>query len=323
LKECKDLAVAGMGVRTEAKPNIAECLLERTGQKKETDRKKAAMQEAKLKREAGEQLLGDEMAACFAGKGKGAVDATCIADAVTANSILLKEMIGGKTDADKEKHLKKMTKQVMLNKVGDMFSECMDIELQGIAKPWPNEKHKAAHTLCAAEFVSSMGATSTDSEADILMHHATLFEGIQQCTDEPDEEAMKTCRKSAKDAAKAKGVHPSKALQVARIGQNRAAAKGWSACLGTLVPAATTATATGDATCKAVAKEALAKMSGFTGFEDSRIEKIRNLAWADFAGVLTTLKEAESITVDVIEGMGPKSCDSKMGEALKQVATDA
>ena len=151
------------------------------------------------------------------------------------------------------------------------------------------------------------------------MHFSTLFENIRECADEPDEVARKTCRKSAKDAARAEGVQPSSALQLARMGQNRAAAKDWSACLSTL------AKVTDDTTCAAVAKEALANMSGFAAkdLEDSRVAKICNLAWADYEVVLTSLKEVESITVDVIEAAGQKSCDTKMKEALQKLATSA
>ena len=247
------------------------------------------------------------------------MNATCVAEAITANMVLLEEMIGGKADADMEKHMKKMEKAVILNKVGGVFSECMDIELQGIAKLWPDEKHKVAHAKCKVEFAIAMGNKSTNPEADLSMHFSTLFENIRECADEPDEVARKTCRKRAKDAARAEGVQPSSALQLPRMGQNRAAAKDRSACLSTL------AKVTGDTTCAAVAKEALANMSGFAakGLEDSRVAKIRNLAWADYEGVLTSLKEVESITVDVIEAAGQKSCDTKMKEALQKLATSA
>ena len=135
------------------------------------------MQEAKLKKQAGEQLLGDEISACFGGT----VNATCVAEAITANMVLLKEMIGGKTDADMGKHMKKIEKVVILNKVGGVFSECMDIELQGIAKLWPDEKHKVAHAKCKVEFATAMGNKSTNPEADLSMHFSTLFENIREC----------------------------------------------------------------------------------------------------------------------------------------------
>ena len=66
-------------------------------------------------------------------------------------------------------------------------------------------------------------------------------------------------------------------------------------------------------------------MSGFAAkdLEDSRVAKICNLAWADYEVVPTSLKEVESITVDVIEAAGQKSCDTKMKEALQKLATSA
>ena len=102
--------------------------------------------------------------------------------------------------------MKKMEKAVILNKVGGVFSECMDIELQGIAKPCPDEKHKVAHAKCKVEFATAMGNKSTNPEADLSMHFSTLFENIRECADEPDEVARKMCRKKSKDAARAEGV---------------------------------------------------------------------------------------------------------------------
>ena len=60
-----------------------------------------------------------------------------------------------------------------------------------------------------------------------------------------------------------------------------------------------------------------------SGNEEIRIEKIRNLAWADLAGDLITLKMAESITVDFIEATGQQNCDAKRKEAVHKVARNA
>ena len=105
--------------------------------------------------------------------------------------------------------------------------------------------------------------------------------------------ARKTCRKRAKDAARAEGVQPSSALQLARMGQNRAAAKDWSACLSTL------AKVTDDTTCAAVAKEALANMSGLKNGDQQLREEIEALKATHDASKLGQIKQLEQYDAQV------------------------
>ena len=136
----------------------------------------------------------------------------------------------------------------------------------------------------------------------VIKAQSDIFKAIGSCN-RTNRTELKQCRKSAKALAKESGVKVREVLRAKKNGELRAAVEVMSACLD----------ANNSATeCMQEAKDEFLSVSGANdfGWSEAMQKKVRALAEADVAGVLTVMRFLKRLTVVV--QIGRASCRERV-----------
>jgi hypothetical protein len=282
------------------------------GDRTEATGKQAKINKQKLVQDVGAGLMTENRQICFEDTSLDkAGRKVCLTKADQDSQEAVDQLTRGKPQVLKEKLQKQYQRDADRKIFGEQFSACMAGK-----KPddWDTkmrqeraEDIKSGSQACMVELKAEhdKGGAEEKPESMVGKLHASIFEDVasQACTE--TKQAAKACRDAAKARAQDAGLEPRKIFKFKKLGEVRAAAKVWAACLEAE-----------EAECEA---EALAEYKAVAGTEDGWPDKTRahveTLAIARVEGEVTEIKTLPYI--DVTGRLDSATCADQLLDDFK------